>query len=60
MEHKLPVEVLEELTTNQNPTIVMSEGNDPRIITGAAAAFNTGMCQIVPVSYTHLTLPTKA
>ena len=47
MEHKLPVEVLGELTTKQNPTIVMSEGNDPRIITGAAAAFNTGMCQIV-------------
>ena len=47
MEHKLPVEVLEELTTNQNPTIVMSEGNDPRIITGAAAALDTGMCQIV-------------
>ena len=47
MEHKLPVEVLGELTTNQNPTIVMSEGNDPRIITGAAAALDTGMCQIV-------------
>lgn len=47
MEHKLPVEVLEELTTNQNPTIVMSEGNDPRIITGAAAALDKGMCQIV-------------
>ena len=47
MEHKLPVEVLEKLTTNQNPTIVMSEGNDPRIIIGAAAAFDTGMCQIV-------------
>ena len=47
IEHKLPVEVLEELTTNQSPTIVMSEGNDPRIITGAAAAFDTGICQIV-------------
>ena len=47
MEHKLPLGILEELATNQKPIIVMSEGTDPRIITGAAAAFDTGMCQIV-------------
>ena len=46
-EHKLPLEVLEELVTNQKPIIVMSEGSDPRIITGAIAACNTGTCQIV-------------
>ena len=47
MKHKLPLELLEELATNQKPTIVMSEGSEPRIITGAAAAFDTGMCHIV-------------
>ena len=47
IKHKLPLEILEELATNQKPTIVMSEGSEPRIITGAAAAFDTGMCQIV-------------
>ena len=47
MKHKLPLEILEELATNQKPTIVMSEGSEPRIITGAAAAFDTGMCHIV-------------
>ena len=47
IKHKLPLGVLEELATNQKPIIVMSEGNDPRIITGASAAFDTGMCQIV-------------
>ena len=46
MKHKLPLEILEELATNQKPTIVMSEGSDPRIITGAAAAFDT--CWDVP------------
>ena len=45
--HKLPLKVLEELVINQKPIIVMSEGSDPRIITGAIAACNTGMCQIV-------------
>ena len=46
-EHKLPLKVLEELVINQKPIIVMSEGSDPRIITGAIAANNTGTCQIV-------------
>ena len=46
-EHKLPLKVLEELVINQKPIIVMSEGSDPRIITGAIAAYNTGTCQIV-------------
>ena len=45
--HKLPLKVLEELVINQKPIIVMSEGSDPRIITGAIAAYNTGTCQIV-------------
>ena len=47
IKHKLPLEILEELAKNQKPTIVMSEGSDPRIITGAIEAFDTGMCQIV-------------
>ena len=46
-EHKLPLKVLEELVINQKPIIVMSEGSDPRIITGAIAAYNSGTCQIV-------------
>ena len=47
IKHKLPLEILEELATNQKPTIVMSEGSAPRIITGAAAAVDTEMCHIV-------------
>ena len=46
-EHKLPLQVLEELALDQKPTIVMSEGHDPRIISGAIAAYNAGICQIV-------------
>lgn len=46
IEHKLPLQVLEELALDQKPTIVMSEGHDPRIISGAIAAHNTGICQI--------------
>ena len=46
-EHKLPLQVLQELALDQKPTIVMSEGHDPRIISGAIAAYNTGICQIV-------------
>ena len=46
-EHKLPLQVLQELALDQKPTIVMSEGHDPRIISGAIAAYNTGTCQIV-------------
>ena len=46
-EHKLPLQVLKELALDQKPTIVMSEGHDPRIISGAIAAYNTGTCQIV-------------
>ena len=47
IEHKLPLEVLEGLAIDQKPIIVMSEGNDPRVIAGAIAAFNSGICQIV-------------
>ena len=47
IEHKLPLEVLEGLAIDQKPIIVMSEGKDPRVIAGAIAAFNTGICQIV-------------
>ena len=47
IEHKLPLEVLEGLAIDQKPIIVMSEGNDPRVIVGAIAAFNSGICQIV-------------
>ena len=47
IENKLPLEILEELDTNHKPVIVMSEGNDPRVITGALAAYNKGVCQIV-------------
>ena len=46
-QHKLPLEFLEDLVINQKPIIVMSEGSDPRIITGAIDAYNTGKCQIV-------------
>ena len=46
IEHKLPLRVLEELALDQKPTIVMSEGHDPRIISGAIAAHNAGICQI--------------
>ena len=46
IEHKLPLQVLEELALGQKPTIVMSEGHDPRIISGAIAAHNSGICQI--------------
>ena len=46
IEHKLPLQVLEELALDQKPTIVMSEGHDPRIISGAIAAHNAGICQI--------------
>ncbi len=46
-DHKLPLQVLKELALDQKPTIVMSEGHDPRIISGAIAAYNTGICQIV-------------
>ena len=46
-EHKLPLQVLQKLALDQKPTIVMSEGHDPRIISGAIAAYNTGICQIV-------------
>ena len=47
IEHKLPLEVLEGLAIDQKPIIVMSEGNDPSVIAGAIAAFNSGICQIV-------------
>ena len=47
IEHKLPLQILEELALDQKPTIVMSEGHDPRIISGPIAAYNTGICQIV-------------
>ena len=47
IEHKLPLQILEELALDQKPTIVMSEGHDPRIISGAIAAYNAGICQIV-------------
>ena len=47
IESKLPLEVLEELGTDHKPVIVMSEGNDPRVINGALAAYNKGVCQIV-------------
>ena len=47
IEHKLPLEILEGLAIDQKPIIVMSEGNDPRVIAGAIAAFNSGICQIV-------------
>ena len=47
IKNTLPLEILEELIINQKPVIVMSEGSDPRIITGAIAACNTGTCQIV-------------
>ena len=47
IEHKLPLEVLDGLAIDQKPIIVMSEGNDPRVIAGAIAAFNSGICQIV-------------
>jgi len=47
IEHKLPLQIVEELALDQKPTIVMSEGNDPRVIAGAIAAFNSGICQIV-------------
>ena len=47
IEHKLPLEVLAGLAIDQKPIIVMSEGNDPRVIAGAIAAFNSGICQIV-------------
>ena len=46
IEHKLPLQILEELALDQKPTIVMSEGHDPRIISGAIAAHNAGICQI--------------
>ena len=46
-EHKLPLEVLEGLALDQKPRIVMSEGNDPRVIAGAIAACNSGICQII-------------
>ena len=46
-EHKLPLQALEELALDEKPTIVMSEGHDPRIISGAIAAYNAGICQIV-------------
>ena len=44
-EHKLPLQVLEELALDQKPTIVMSEGHDPRIISGAVAAYNAGIAE---------------
>ncbi len=47
VEHKLPLEVLEGLALDQKPRIVMSEGNDPRVIAGAIAACNSGICQII-------------
>ena len=47
IEHKLPLQILEELALDQKPTIVMSEGHDPRIISGAIAVYNAGICQIV-------------
>jgi phosphate acetyltransferase len=47
IESKLPLEVLEELGIDHKPVIVMSEGNDPRVINGALAAYNKGVCQIV-------------
>ena len=56
--HKLPSEVLEELVINQKPIIVMSEGSDPRIITGAIAACNTGTCQIVLIGH-QITIKTE-
>ena len=57
-EHKLPLKVLEELVINQKPIIVMSEGSDPRIITGAIAACNTGTCQIVLIGH-QITIKTE-
>ena len=47
IEHKLPLEVLEGLAIDQKPIIVMSEGNDPRVIAGSIAACNSRICQIV-------------
>ena len=47
IEHKLPLEVLDGLAIDQKPIIVMSEGYDPRIISGAIAVYNAGICQIV-------------
>ena len=47
IESKLPLEILEELDTDYKPVIVMSEGNDARVINGAIAAYNKGVCQIV-------------
>ena len=43
IEHKLPLQVLEELALGEKPTIVMSEGHDPRIISGAIAAYNADL-----------------
>jgi phosphate acetyltransferase len=53
IEHKLPLQVLEELALDQKPTIVMSEGHDPRIISGAIAAHNAGICQIALLGNQH-------
>lgn len=58
IENKLPLEILEELIINQKPIIVMSEGSDPRIITGAIAACNTGTCQIVLIG-NQITIKTE-
>lgn len=58
IENKLPLEILEELIINQKPIIVMSEGSDPRIITGAIAACNTRTCQIVLIG-NQITIKTE-
>lgn len=58
IENKLPLEILEELIINQKPIIVMSEGSDPRIITGAIAANKTGTCQIVLIG-NQITIKTE-
>ena len=48
IEHKLPLQILEELALDQKPTIVMSEGHDPRIISGSIAAHNACLLYTSP------------
>ena len=46
IEHKLPLQVLEELDMGEKPTIVMSEGHDPRIISGQLQLIMLGFAKL--------------
>ena len=55
------MELLEQIKENakkQCKTIVLPEGTEERTIQAADQIIGEGIAKIIPVSYTHLTLPT--